>query len=139
MNRTYVRRLVVSFGTALLAAAAATAGETDRLVVDVPYDFVVDGKTLPAGRYDVKRVNDSDLRILSISSLENHAFVVTISNSVDNPAKFHPGLTLLETGDQRILTKIQTGEHVFNIPVSDKSAVAKAKRASYVTGTSESR
>jgi hypothetical protein len=139
MNRTYVRRLVVSFGAALLAAAAATAAEPDRLVVSVPFDFVVDGKTMPAGKYDVKRVDDSNLRILSISSLENHATVVTISNSVDNPAKLHPGFTLQETGDQRILTKIQTGEHVFHIAVSDKSAVAKSKRTSSVTGTSESR
>jgi hypothetical protein len=139
MNRTYVRRLVVSFGAALVAAAAATAAEPDRLVVSVPFDFVVDGKTMPAGKYDVKRVDDSNLRILSISSLENHATVVTISNSVDNPAKFHPGFTLQETGDQRILTKIQTGEHVFQIAVSAKSAAAKSKRATSVTGTSESR
>jgi len=139
MNRTYVRRLVVSFGAALLAAAAATAGEPDRLVVDVPYDFVVDGKTLPAGRYNVKRVDDSNLRMLSISSLENHAAVVTISNSFDNPRNFHPSLTLLETGDQRILTKIQTGEHVFYIHVSDKSAAAKSQGTSSITGTSESR
>src|SRR5262249_44962214 len=116
MNRTYVRGLVVSFGAALLAAAAATAGEADRLVVDVPYDFVVNGKPLPAGKYDVKRVNDSNLRMLSISSLENHTYVVTLPYSVDNPNGFHPSITFRQTGDQKILTKIQTGEHVFSIP-----------------------
>src|SRR5215813_5729478 len=72
MNRIHIRKLVVSLGATLLAAAAASAAEPDRLVVNVPYDFVVNGKTLPAGKYDVKRVDDSNLRVLSISSLENH-------------------------------------------------------------------
>ena len=137
MNRIYIRRLVVSLGAALLAAAAATAGEPDRLVVDVPYDFVVNGKTLPAGKYDVKRVDDSNLRVLSISSVENHVAVVTLPYSIDNPTAFHPGITLRQTGDQKVLTKIQTADHVFSIPVSGKSD--KSGQTSYVTGTTESR
>lgn len=136
MKRNYFRMFLVSFGAAVLAAAAY-AGDSDRLVVDVPYDFVVNGKTLPAGKYDVKRVSDSNIRVLSLSSPEHHAFVVTLTNSVDKPAAFHPGMTLRQTGDQKVLTRIQTGEHVFGISVSGKSD--RPDRTSSVTGTTESR
>ena len=136
MKRNYFRMFAVSFGAAVLAAAAY-AGDSDRLVVDVPYDFVVNGKTLPAGKYDVKRVSDSNIRVLALSSPEHHVFVVTLPNSVDKPTASHPGITLRQTGDQKVLTKIQTGEHVFSIPVSGKSD--KPDRTSYVTGTTESR
>lgn len=100
MKRNYLRMFVVSFGAAVLAAAAY-AGDSDRLVVDVPYDFVVNGKTLPAGKYDVKRVSNSNMRVLSLSSPEHHVFVVTLANSVDNPTAFHPGITLRQPAIRR--------------------------------------
>jgi hypothetical protein len=138
MKRNLVRGLVVSLFAVALCATAKSQ-ELDHLVVNIPYDFVVNGKSLPAGKYDVKRLDDSDVQVLSISSLENRVNVVILPNSIDNPTEFRPAITFLQTGDQRILTKIQTDEHVFTLSVSGNSAVAKSKPASYVTGTSESR
>ena len=117
MKRNYFRMLVVSFGAAVLAAAAY--GDSDRLVVDIPYDFVVHGTTLPAGKYNVRRNSDSEVNSLSISSVENtgHA-VVTLSTVAEYNRGSQTGVTLVRTGDQNILTKIRTAEHVFNIPVS---------------------
>ena len=82
MKRNYVRMFVVSFGAAVLAAASHA--DSDRLVVDVPYDFVVNGKTLPAGKYNVSRSTDNNPRILSISGVDNHASAVALSIDMED-------------------------------------------------------
>jgi len=132
MKWNFFRGFVVSFGAAVLAVAAY-AGDSDRLVVDIPYDFVVNGKTLPAGKYNVKRNSDHDLLVLSISGVENRASAVTLTFDVRDTREFRPGVTFLRAGDQTVLTKIQTAEHVFTIPAHHTPS-----GGAYVTGTSES-
>lgn len=137
MKRNFFRTLVVSFAAAILGTAAY-AGEADRLVVEMPSEFVVNGKTLPAGKYYVQRSSDNNLRILSISSFENHVSAVTLSEDVKETREFRPGVTLIRTGDRSVLTKVQTGEHVFTIPVSAADSQAAANsRSAYLSGTSE--
>ena len=137
MKRNFFRGLMVSL-FAVGLAAAAHAQEPDRLVVNIPYDFVVNGKTLPAGKYDVKRNSESNLRILSISSFENHVYTVTLSEDVRDSREFRPGVTLIRTGERSVLTKVQTGEHVFTIPVSRAdSQAATTSRSGDLSATSE--
>src|SRR5262249_37170579 len=121
MKRNFSRWFVVSL-FAVRFAAAAHAQEPDRLVVNVPYDFVVNGKTLPAGKYDVKRNSDRDLHVLSIRSFENHVSAVTLTTDVTEARQLRPGVTLSRTGDQSVLTKIQTAEHVFTLPAPRAAA-----------------
>jgi hypothetical protein len=139
MKRNYFRMFVVSFGAALLAAAAY-AGDVDRLVVDVPYDFVVNGKTLPAGKYNVRRGTDSNPRVLSISGVENHESAVALSTDMEQAREFRPSITLRRSGEQTVLTKIQTAQHVFTFPVARKSGQSTAPDPdTYLTGTSETK
>jgi hypothetical protein len=135
MKRNFFRTLMVSLAGAVLATVAY-AGDTDRLIVDMPCDFVVNGKTLPAGKYYVKRNSDSNLRILSISSFENHVYTVTLSADVTDTREFRPGVTLIRTGERSILTKVRTAEHVFTIPVSRAdSQAASASRSADLSAT----
>jgi|SRR5262245_26193119 len=139
MKRNYFRMFVVFFGAAVLTAASHAA-DLDRLVVDVPYDFVVNGKTLPAGKYNVSRSSDNNPRILSISGVENHASAVALSSGMDQARDSRPHITLSRTGDQAVLTKIQTGEHVFTFPVARQSSQPTAPaQDAYLTGTSETK
>ena len=77
MKKICVGFLSAFFGLAALAAATR-AQELDQLIVNVPYDFVVSGKTLPAGAYRVKRANDRDNHVLAITSLENGGGVLLL-------------------------------------------------------------
>src|SRR5215470_2264770 len=139
MNRNYFRMFVVSFGAAVLAAASF-AGDLDRLVVDIPYDFVVNGKTLPAGKYNVSRATDNNPRVLSISGVENRASAVALSTDMEQARNARPGVTLRRTGEQTVLTTIRTAEHVFTIPVAGHPAPSSAPaHDAYLTGTSESK
>jgi hypothetical protein len=140
MKRIYFRMLVVSLFVASIGVAAQ-ADEPDRLLVNIPCDFVVSGRTLPAGTYLVSRVSDSDLHEIAISSVDTGSTVLTLSAQVQDTSRIQPKITLQHSGDQNFLSKIQTANHVFTIEVP-KSAVAdaaaKAGGASYQTVTAES-
>jgi hypothetical protein len=59
----------IAWGAALigLLAAVASMGQTKRgdMVVDVPFAFIVDGQTLPAGHYVVAAADDYHVRIFT--------------------------------------------------------------------------
>jgi hypothetical protein len=141
MKRNYFRMFVVSLFVASFGVAAQ-AGEPDRLLVNIPYDFIVNGKTLPAGAYRVSRLSDNDLHQLAISSVDTGSTVFTLSSDIESVSSNKPKVTLQGSGEQHFLSKIQTADHIFTIPVS-KSALAEAatesSRGSYVSGTSETR
>ena len=139
MKRNFFRWFVVSL-FAVGFGVAAQAQEPDRLVVNVPYDFVLNGKLLPAGKYRVQRYNDNDLRQLILIDTERNTSVIALSSEVRDARDFRPSITLQQAGDQRFLTQIHTAEHIFVIPGSEaafEAAAAKLDRTNYLTGTSE--
>ena len=137
MKRNYFRLFVVFLGAALLAGVAS-AGDSDRLLVNIPYDFVANGKTLPAGAYLVQRLSENNYFPLSISSRENGTTVYVLSNEVEQASQERPGVAFLVSGDQHFLTSIRTGAHVFSLPVSSSAVQQATNSRAYLTGTSES-
>jgi hypothetical protein len=131
MKTIYIRFLSAFFGLAALAAATR-AQEVDQLIVNVPYDFVVSGKTLPAGAYRVHRLSDYGPAELAISGVENRAGALFISSEVSSATEDKPALTFQHVGDQYFLSKIETADHIFTIPVSTKPApvIAMKKQTS---------
>src|SRR5208282_622292 len=67
--------LTAVFGMATFAMGAK-ATTSDQLLVKVPYDFVVAGKTLPAGTYRVSRLSFRNIGELAITNLDNNAGVL---------------------------------------------------------------
>ena len=129
MKKHFVRIATAFLGCAILAIAAK--GQiTDQLVVRVPYEFVVAGKTLPAGTYRVNRISDSNNQELALTSFENGAGVLIVSDVVETARADKPSFTFQQVGGQHILTKIETAAHVFDISVS-KSAVLVAATKSH--------
>lgn len=132
MKTIYVRFLSAFFGLAALAAAGR-AQEIDQIIVHVPYDFVVSGKTLPAGTYRVNRANERNTNVLEITSFENREGVLLISSEVSPTREDKPALSFEHIGDQYFLSKIETAAHIFTVPVSTKAGtqvVAMKKQSS---------
>ena len=119
MKKHCVRILSAFFGLAALAITAKGQA-VDQIVVNIPYEFVVAGKTLPAGTYRVSRASDNNKEALVIASFENRAasFVVS-SEVVDNTGAARASVSFQQVGEQHRLSKIETAEHVFTIPVSE--------------------
>ena len=127
MKSYFVGVLAVVFGMAAFAVASK-AGTSDQLVVNVPYEFVVGGKTLPAGTYRVSRLSDSNVGELALVNVEKHASVLLSASEWEDAHGNQPELRFQQIAGQRFLSTIQTDEHVFAIPVS-KSAVMEAMKS----------
>jgi hypothetical protein len=141
MKRNLIRGLVVSL-FAFALSAAAHVQEPDRLVVNIPHDFVINGKSLPAGKYKVQRYSDSSLHQLALIDAERNTSAITLAGEVRGTTFGRPSVTLQQAGEQYFLTQIQTEEHIFVLLKSKsafEAAAAKADRNGYLTGISESR
>ena len=137
MKRNYFRFFAPFFAAAFLGAVAQ-GQETDHVTVNIPYDFVVSGKTLTAGNYRIERVDDYDQRQLLICSVDGRSSILTTSSEVEDSSQDRPALTFVLSGDQHFLAKIQTAEHVFKFTVgyhSAQNAAANSKRSGSLTGT----
>jgi len=87
-------------------------------VVTIPFEFVVAGKTLPAGTYRVNRVADDKWEGLIFSSFENRAGAIVHPIQVQSAPADKAKVSFETAGDQHFLSKIQTADNVFTIPVS---------------------
>jgi hypothetical protein len=132
MKRHYLRMAMalVSFAG---FGVAAKGQVPDQILVKIPFEFVVAGKTLPAGTYRVNRLSDDKWEGLVLSSQELHASVVLHPIEVESAQGENPRATFQKAGDEHFLSKIETDENVFTIPVS-QTAVLEALAKSH-TGT----
>ena len=128
MKKYSVAILTAVFGMATVAMGAkAQGGSGDQLVVKVPYEFVVGGKTLPAGTYRVSRISFQNVGELALTNLDNNAGVLLRAGEWEDARTSAPELKFEQIDGKYFLSGIQTDEHVFTVPVS-KSAVMLAMK-----------
>jgi hypothetical protein len=128
MRKQYLRSLIFLIGVAALGVVARGQA-VDQIVVNIPYDFVVGGKTLPAGTYKVNRVTDTNERVLIIRSFENRASAMVVAAQVESTSADKVQVSFEQVGGERFLSKIETANHVFTIPVSHSEILEAAARS----------
>ena len=94
----------------LVAACLPAAAQTEQLRLNIPFDFIVKGKTLPAGQYIVKRLGTIDDSVWTLQSEQAAAMFLTYPVESRN-VSHSPSLTFLRTGDQYSLLQIWDGQH----------------------------
>lgn len=105
--KSIMRKSVLLAGAFLvLGSANANASGWNVLEVKVPFPFVVNGHTLPAGQYMVEQEGGSAL--LLRGEKENHAalFAMTVSASGHDPAGTKPTLTFTRHENQYRLSSV---------------------------------
>jgi len=124
MKRQSLRILFVLLGFAVLGATAK-AQVLDQIVVNVPFEFVAGGKTLPAGTYRANRVSTTGERSegLVLSNFDKRAGVIVLPTDVEDARGDKAQLIFERIGDQHFLSKIETGYSVYNIPVPSAATV----------------
>jgi len=121
MNKQYLTvlfTLICVLGLGL----GARAQEEDIVVSNVPFDFVVGGKVLPAGNYRVSRVYPaSGSPELEIRSHETRASVFVIPTVFDDAQTGHAQFNFEHLGDSYFLSAVETpiGTYAIDIPPSD--------------------
>jgi len=129
MKLSYVR-FVSAFALLAALAVAGRAQEPDQLRVSVPHDFVVSGKTLPAGIYRIDRLSNNNVSGLSIRGVENRQGVLLFSSAVSQTREDNPSLRFERVGDQYFLSRIETETHIFTIAVPASAAALIANNQS---------
>ena len=137
-----MKKLCLRIAVALVSFAGlgitAKAQVVDQIVVTIPFQFVVAGKTLPAGTYRVNRVSSNDRWAgLIFSSFENRAGAIVLPTKVESTPNEKAHLSFETAGDEHFLSKIETANNVFTIPVS-RAAVLLASEKSHTDSSSGS-
>ena len=74
---------LISLLTLLLVAGSAIA-QTVHVRADIPFNFAVGNKTLPAGTYDVGTIGMRDSKTLLLQSQDANASIMVNSNAAEN-------------------------------------------------------
>jgi hypothetical protein len=88
----------------LVAACVPGVAQTQQLRLNIPFDFMIKGKTLPAGHYIVRRGSLDD----SVWTIESgHGSAIFLTSPVEAKKVAHgPSLVFLKAGDQYALLQI---------------------------------
>jgi len=136
-----MKKLCLRIAVALVSFAGlgitAKAQAVDQVVVTIPFEFVVTGKTLPAGTYRVNRVSDDRWAGLIFSSFENRASAIVHPIEVESTSDDKAHVSFETAGGEHFLSKIETANNVFTIPVS-RAAILLASEKSHTNGSSGS-
>ena len=139
MRKNYVRILIALIGIAGSGVAAnAQAQVVDQVVIKITHEFVVDGKTFPAGSYKVGRASTFDARQLVIRNIDTNESALIAPAVVESAPSDHPAtLSFEHVGDEFLLSQIETAQHIFTIPVP-RSEIMEAEAKPHHSGASNS-
>ena len=136
-----MKKLCLRIAVALVSFAGfgitAKAQVVDQIVVTIPFEFVVAGQTLPAGTYRVNRLSDDKWEGLILSSFENRATAIVRPIEVESIPDNKAHVSFETAGGEHFLSKIETANNVFTIPVS-RAAILLASEKSHTNSTSGS-
>jgi len=126
----------VSLFLALLAAVCLPAVAQTGVKLDVPFDFIAAGKTLPAGHYAVVPARSMSRDAWLISN--DHTSVMVLSNPVESPATAHnPSLVFWQAGGTYSLVQIWDKEHSGRELLKSKNRTVVADGGRYVQVAAE--
>jgi hypothetical protein len=112
MKKSYLTAVLTL--TCLLAwGGSARAQDADRVVTNVPFEFVAGGRTLPAGTYSISRVPSEASSGLVILGRDTGAFLFPIV--FDGTPAEHEKLSFEHVGDKYFLSKVETAAGVYTI------------------------
>lgn len=105
MKMLLVFGLLIGIGN--VTATAQGLIDDTSIEADVPHAFIVKDKTLPAGKYTVKRLDDTQPNVLDIRSADGRTAVVFEAESVQaNQIPSDAALVFDKVGEQYFLSTI---------------------------------
>jgi len=125
MMRKHCLRILIALFSFAGLGIAARGQVRDQIVVTIPFEFVVDGKTLPAGTYSVNRVTDTNPKTLILHSFENRTSVIVLPTRIEGGSANKVHVNFERAGGEYFLSKIATADNVFTVAVP-RSAIVEA-------------
>jgi hypothetical protein len=101
--------MIVLAGSMAVAAKAQTSGRT-QLIANIPFQFNVGNKNLPAGEYTVLSMNaDSSIVVLKIQSRDGKASAMLQTSTVEGKAQDSARLVFHRYGNRYYFAQAWTG------------------------------
>ncbi len=121
----------ILFATTFLGLGLAAQAEIrPEVSVTVPFNFVANGKTLPAGTYKVGRLSGDRLSVQLFRNRDSNVAVFVNPVAAEPTNVDMPAVTFTQVGKQFFLSSIQTEDDVFNFHVSRSANPEGAVRSS---------
>lgn len=137
MKRKYASILLAVIGL-LGTCTAAKAQGRGHIKVTLPFEFVVDGKTLPAGTYTAIRFADDKYSGLILSNYESRVSVFVHPVEIEGASADKPELTFQRVGEQLFLSSIRISHDVYDVAVPRSAILEAARKSGDNTPASES-
>jgi len=115
-------------------SATAKADIRGQIRVTLPFEFVVDGETFPAGTYTLSAFSDDKFDGLILSDRDHRVSVFVHPIEIAGASADKPQVSFRRVGGQLFLTRIQTAYDVYNIPVP-RSVIVQFANGSHGNGT----
>lgn len=109
-----IRSLLLVLSLMAGAFGIVQAQSPDYLKINVPFDFVSGNKTLPAGEYQVRRVNEGDPSLLRMTNVKGDFTFLSIMHSeglATNDTRF----VFRTNGEGYVLTAVRTPYETYNL------------------------
>jgi hypothetical protein len=104
-----IAALAFVFGIGTVTASA----QGQVLKADIPFEFTVGKKTLPAGEYLVKLPETAGAQVVSFRKADGEGFGMTLTNQVSSKgAEVANGLVFVKSGDRYFLYQVHNGREI---------------------------
>ena len=101
--------LTLVLGLAFVSAVVSANGQAKQVRANIPFQFVVGDKSLPAGEYVVKPFTNS--RVLNIGNRDSHRSALRMTSEIiGNPSSENARLVFHRYGNRYFLAEVWMGE-----------------------------
>jgi hypothetical protein len=105
--KRYLRPFLLVASLVAGALGMAQAQSADYLKVNVPFNFVAGNKALPAGTYEIRRVQDRDPNLLRMANSKGESALIYVAHS-SSLASSNTRFVFAEDGEQFVLISLRT-------------------------------
>lgn len=124
-------------GVALVTAAISANAQSHRVNADIPFEFIVGDKTLPAGKYSVRPVNGSG-DALNISNYKAETSAVRLTNVIQaKRGKTNARLVFHRYGQRYFLCEVWSGDQTGRQLLKSKQERAIEKEMSSIASKTD--
>jgi hypothetical protein len=121
--------VLVAITFVLGLGVAAKAETRDAIVVKVPFEFVVFGKTLPAGKYTLSTVSSTGFAPLLLTNNDSGTSMFLPQHENEGTSVEKPLVVFQRVGGESFLSAIRTTSTVYNFTISQSAIMEAAARS----------
>lgn len=122
-------RILATLTFLIGCGVAANAEMQNDVIVNLPFDFVVNGTTLQAGTYTVSHSTGDGSGLLKLTNRDKGTGVFVLPKVSESASFDNPHVRFRRVGEERFLSEIRTASATYNIPVSHSRAMEAAAKS----------